>query len=129
MREFDEVGSIIEQFASEDATVVIGAVVDPDMGDEVRVTVVATGLNQARRKPNIEIVKETMQWQKTGTDSPFPADPVSPPGLGGLSGALRRSSRTEPTVSTTATALSDVGNSTSGQSYLDIPSFLRRQAD
>lgn len=130
MREFDEVGSTIEAFASEDATVVVGTVLDPNMGDEVRVTVVATGLNQSRaRKPSIEIVKETMQWQKTGTDSPFPLDPVSPPGLGGLSGALRRSSRTEPTVGATATALSDVGNSTSGQSYLDIPSFLRRQAD
>ena len=48
-REFDEVGRTIEDFASEDATVVIGTVLDPDMQDEVRVTVVATGLNRARR--------------------------------------------------------------------------------
>ena len=47
MREFDEVGRTIENFASEDATVVIGTVLDPDMQDEVRVTVVATGLNRA----------------------------------------------------------------------------------
>ena len=47
MREFDEVGRTIEEFASEDATVVIGTVLDPDMQDEVRVTVVATGLNRA----------------------------------------------------------------------------------
>jgi hypothetical protein len=46
MREFDEVGRTIEEFASEDATVVIGTVLDHDMQDEVRVTVVATGLNR-----------------------------------------------------------------------------------
>ena len=130
MREFDEAGSTIEAFASEDATVVIGTVLDPNMGDEVRVTVVATGLNQARvRVQPPVLVKEPMQWQGTGTDGPFPTDPVSPPGIGSVSSALRRSSRTEPTMGTTATALNDVGNNTSGQSYLDIPSFLRRQAD
>src|SRR5690606_6013147 len=47
MREFDEVGRTVEEYASEDATVVIGTVLDPDMQDEVRVTVVATGLNRA----------------------------------------------------------------------------------
>ena len=47
MREFDEVGRTIEEFDSEDATVVIGTVLDPDMADEVRVTVVATGLGRA----------------------------------------------------------------------------------
>src|SRR4029079_9110043 len=47
MRECDEVGRIIEEFASEDATVVVGTVLDPDMQDEVRVTVVATGLGRA----------------------------------------------------------------------------------
>jgi hypothetical protein len=46
MAEFDEVGRTVEEFASEDATVVIGTVLDPDMQDEVRVTVVATGLNR-----------------------------------------------------------------------------------
>src|SRR5690606_12997418 len=47
MAEFDEVGRTVENFASEDATVVIGTVLDPDMQDDVRVTVVATGLNRA----------------------------------------------------------------------------------
>ncbi len=52
MAEFDEVGRTIEGFASEDATVVVGTVLDPDMQDEVRVTVVATGLNRnAARQP------------------------------------------------------------------------------
>lgn len=131
MREFDEVGSIIEQFASEDATVVVGTVIDPNMGDEVRVTVVATGLNQARAR-SVErpvLVKQAApyaEWQSTGTDSPFAQGPVNSPGIG-LAGQLRRPTRTEPTVSNT-TALSNFGG-TSGESYLDIPSFLRRQAD
>ena len=46
MSEFDEVGRTVENFASEDATIVIGTVLDPDMADDVRVTVVATGLNR-----------------------------------------------------------------------------------
>ena len=50
MREFDEIGHIIQKFASEDATVVIGTVLDPEMQDEVRVTVVATGLGQVARR-------------------------------------------------------------------------------
>src|SRR5690606_3844521 len=47
MAEFDEIGRTVEGFASEDATVVVGTVLDPEMQDEVRVTVVATGLNRA----------------------------------------------------------------------------------
>jgi cell division protein FtsZ len=48
MREFDEIGRTVEEFASDDATIVIGTVLDPDMQDEVRVTVVATGLNRSQ---------------------------------------------------------------------------------
>jgi cell division protein FtsZ len=131
MREFDEVGSIIEAFASEDATVVVGAVLDPNMGDEVRVTVVATGLNQARAravKPPVLVKSpEHAIWEATGTDSPFPIESSSSQSIG-LSGQLRRPARMEPTAVSTSSALSSFGGS-SGESYLDIPSFLRRQAD
>ena len=44
--EFQEVGSIVKQFASDDATVVVGTVIDPELSDEMRVTVVATGLGK-----------------------------------------------------------------------------------
>ena len=44
--EFEEVGRIVKEFASDDATVVVGTVIDPEMQDELRVTVVATGLNR-----------------------------------------------------------------------------------
>src|SRR5690348_12921955 len=44
--EFQEVGQIVKQFASEDATVVVGTVIDPELSDEMRVTVAATGLGR-----------------------------------------------------------------------------------
>src|SRR5471032_543779 len=44
--EFEEVGSIVKEYASDDATVVVGTVIDPEMSDQIRVTVVATGLGQ-----------------------------------------------------------------------------------
>ena len=50
--EFQEVGDTIKQFASDDATVVIGTVIDPEMTDEIRVTVVATGLGQPPERPS-----------------------------------------------------------------------------
>ena len=42
--EFEEVGTIVKEYASEDATVVVGTVIDPEMSNQIRVTVVATGL-------------------------------------------------------------------------------------
>merc|ERR1712169_128461 len=45
--EFSEVGSVVEEFASDNATVVVGTVIDPELSDELRVTVVATGLGRA----------------------------------------------------------------------------------
>jgi len=44
--EFEEVGNVVKEFASEDATVVVGTVIDPSITDELRVTVVATGLGR-----------------------------------------------------------------------------------
>jgi cell division protein FtsZ len=54
--EFQEVGNVIKQFASDDATVVVGTVIDPEMANQIRVTVVATGLGRpvakAHRNPS-----------------------------------------------------------------------------
>jgi cell division protein FtsZ len=137
MREFDEVGRTIEEFASEDATVVIGTVLDPDMQDEVRVTVVATGLNrqQAVRQPPVrgtdrgmerEIVRPQVKLVRNGSngqvefhDTGYTTSPA--PGFGGLRGhGSSHGGRVEP-----ATSALDA----SGDAYLDIPAFLRRQAD
>jgi cell division protein FtsZ len=131
MREFDEVGRTIDQFASEDATIVIGTVLDPDMQDEVRVTVVATGLNRAAggvRAPlrDREVAREPMRQPvklvrnaTTGQpdfDAMANATPAAATGYPGQRG------RTD----SPATALADLP---SDQAYLDIPAFLRRQAD
>jgi cell division protein FtsZ len=143
MREFDEVGRIIEEFASEDATVVIGTVLDPDMADEVRVTVVATGLgrsvSRAVRPPGErnegfrEPLREPVRLVRNATtgladfDAMPPAHTALPPlGLpsAGNNLGLRNSSR--GSESGPATALADLP---AEHSYLDIPAFLRRQAD
>ena len=56
MEEFETVGNAVKAFASENATVVVGAVIDPSLEDELRVTVVATGIGN-ERKPDITLVK------------------------------------------------------------------------
>ncbi|WP_158753027.1 cell division protein FtsZ [Dyella sp. S184] len=123
MREFDEIGRIIHDFASEDATVVIGTSLDPEMKDDVRVTVVATGLNRAaasRQQPPIRMV-ETQQMQmrprpvvlRTGTGNEV-VDYAQP------EMTIGSSSRAEASAQVKADP---------GFDYLDIPAFLRRQAD
>ena len=73
--EFEEVGNAIKEFASEDATVVIGTVIEPEMREELRVTVVATGLGQEKQR------KQPYKVVKTGTgttdfeDSAYGASP------------------------------------------------------
>ncbi|MBC7657890.1 MAG: cell division protein FtsZ, partial [Frankiaceae bacterium] len=147
MREFDEVGRIIEEFSSEDATVVIGTVLDPDMADEVRVTVVATGLGRSAARTQVrpdrnENIRETLRAPvklvrngSTGL-ADFDAMPplmnhngsLPPVGLGtpSINPGLRHSSRGGDVSSAPVTALADLPTD---HSYLDIPAFLRRQAD
>ncbi|HEX2594925.1 MAG TPA: cell division protein FtsZ [Luteimonas sp.] len=138
MAEFDEVGRTIENFASEDATVVIGTVLDPDMQDEVRVTVVATGLNRAvsrqpvrdradfgmettARKPQVQLIHS--QGRRDGTTGMMldEVDAYAPSPNQGIGASLRRGG-----AEAAAPAVADFG---SDSSYLDIPAFLRRQAD
>jgi cell division protein FtsZ len=147
MREFDEVGRIIEEFASEDATVVIGTVLDPDMADEVRVTVVATGLGRsaaarvplrgADRDAPREALRAPVKLVRNATTglADFDAmphsgvNPANLPPLGlptaGNNPGLRHSGRGGES-SAPQTALADLPTD---HSYLDIPAFLRRQAD
>ena len=123
MREFDEIGRIIHDFASEDATVVIGTSLDPEMKDEVRVTVVATGLNRAnasRQQPPISLV-ETRPLQSR------PRPVVLRTGTGN---EVVDYAHPEPTFTTqTRTETTAANKSEPGFDYLDIPAFLRRQAD
>ncbi len=137
MAEFDEVGRTVEAFASEDATIVIGTVLDPDMQDEVRVTVVATGLNRGAgsKIKGVEGNRAPIQLVRNATTGQpeFPVDAVSSssasssesraPSVPSFSSSLRgESAKSEPAP---ATGAADFGP----DSYLDIPAFLRRQAD
>jgi cell division protein FtsZ len=139
MREFDEVGRIIEEFASEDATVVIGTVLDTNMADEVRVTVVATGLNrtaprvqvrpelggarpEAIRRPQVELIRNSPRLNGTTGLPDYESAPTTAPATGYNPGLRARIGAD----SAAGTALAD---STPDNGYLDIPAFLRRQAD
>jgi len=107
------------QFAAQEATVIVGSVFDEDMGDELRVTIVATGLGKvgARRQPKPVLVAPSYEGQRTGTDDMPVAN----------YGELER-----PTVmrSGRSAAVATVEQlRQSGMDMLDIPSFLRKQAD
>ncbi|MGE8217564.1 MAG: cell division protein FtsZ, partial [Stenotrophomonas maltophilia] len=136
MAEFDEIGRTIDGFASEDATVVVGTVLDPDMQDEVRVTVVATGLNRAvaaktqrpgERAP-IKLVRNATTGQPEFGEFDTGGDAVSKAVGGmGMGMGLRRPSADTPASS--APSSSGPAAAELPNDYLDIPAFLRRQAD
>jgi cell division protein FtsZ len=65
--EYEIVGNAVKAFASENATVVVGTVIDPELTDEVRVTVVATGIG-AERKPDISLVNDSTRVSAVGRD-------------------------------------------------------------
>lgn len=107
--EFEEVGNTVKEFASENATVVVGTVIDPEMQDELRVTVVATGLESEvkRDEPSIKLVHRNN------------------------SGEVDYGQLERPTViRKQAHSAERYGKSPDADlDYLDIPAFLRRQAD
>ncbi|MEC8701139.1 MAG: cell division protein FtsZ [Pseudomonadota bacterium] len=107
--EFSEVGDTIEEFASDDATVVVGTVIDPELGDEMRVTVVATGLGGGQAKPK-KVVDNTQRAQTDYSQLDRPAVLRNRPVDRGA------------VVAQAVGAEADID-------YLDIPAFLRRQAD
>ena len=105
--EFEEVGGIIREYAAETATVVIGTVIEPDLTDEMRVTVVATGLGQEAAKPHIVV------------DNPPHRHHGDRPVSGRRAAAAGLSVVAAPEQHTPHTA----------ETYLDIPAFLRRQSE
>lgn len=109
--EFDEVGNVIREFASDDAAVVIGTVIEPDLHDELRVTVVATGLSGPRyaSEPTLKLVQKNTGEIDYGEMTRRPA-------------VARKQSQMEPRTEAKKERDMDL-------EYLDIPAFLRRQAD
>ncbi|WP_237057681.1 cell division protein FtsZ [Microbulbifer sediminum] len=121
--EYSEVGEIVQEIASDDATVVIGTAVDDKLGDEMRVTVVAAGLGEASQQAArpTKVVDNTRRQE-----SREPQKPMGSQGLAGRDAAeVRPRTETERPKRQATAAL----NPTDDMEYLDIPAFLRRQAD
>ncbi len=107
--EFEEVGNTVKEFASENATVVVGTVIDPAMSGELRVTVVATGLgNEVQAAVDVP----TLVVDKT------------------LNGEVDYAQLDRPTIKRRQETSTDSRTGADANlEYLDIPAFLRRQAD
>jgi len=118
--EYSDVGNIIEQFASDQAMVKVGTVIDPDMRDELHVTVVATGLGARTDKP-MKVVDNTLQ----PAASPAPSVPRGDQAVNYKDYERPTVQRQNHAASATAAKL----NPQDDLDYLDIPAFLRRQAD
>ena len=103
--EFDEVGNTVKQFASDNATVVVGTVIDPDMSGEMRVTIVATGLGHTTREEATRV--QLVENAAVGDYKVFD----------------------RPTVMRNQDKEIDPQKVENNSEYLDIPAFLRRQAD
>jgi cell division protein FtsZ len=123
----------IREFAAEDATIIMGTVYDDSMQDEVRVTVVATGLGRNRKAVGPMLVHAT-PVQRTGTDNvgfPMGGPAMAAPGVATPT-AADYSKYDAPTVwrdPRSQAAAQVEALSESGVERLDIPAFLRKQAD
>jgi cell division protein FtsZ len=120
--EFSEVGDTIEEFASEEATVVVGTVIDPEITDELRVTVVATGLGAEAARVPLQVVepatpRRAAAQPQASEDEEAPAD------------APDYREYDAPAARRRAAAGGAAAAEAVGGEYFDIPTFLRRQAD
>jgi cell division protein FtsZ len=136
--EFQEVGNIVKQFASEDATVVVGTVIDPELTNVVRVTVVATGLGRPAsvRQPPVVHPREReaappareahhshRETPTRGGEPPMRVvrrTPMSTSDYAALD---------KPTVQRQRAVGDGLRTDMDPEDLLDIPAFLRRQAD
>lgn len=108
--EFEEVGNTVKEFASDNATVVVGTVIDPEMSGELRVTVVATGLGQEKMNTVSEQPLKVVVDKKANGDVDY-------------------AQLDKPAVIRNKVAGDRFSETDGVMDYLDIPAFLRRQAD
>jgi len=114
--EFSEVGDTIEEYASEDATVVVGTVIDPEMTDTLKVTVVATGLASGEARPSLAVVDTKPEQSGSAApayDEQYDLPPATRARVARAGAAGQAAAQVE----------------SGGEEYFDIPAFLRRQAD
>lgn len=128
--EFEEVGDVVKGFTDDNATVVIGTVVDPDMTEEMRVTVVVTGLGK-RGEQTGSIEQPYRSIATTKSDGTLDYRQLERPTVLRNQPSLSSSSSSS-TSSTTATSTKTsmpAANAVPDVDYLDIPAFLRRQEE
>ena len=127
--EFEEVGDVVKEFISDDATVVVGTVIDPTMTDEMRVTVIVTGLGDSKvhgpthasmKNPNRSRVLEQSMLRSDGT---FDYQQFDRPSL------LRKQASVVTTPIKTQKTLEPQSTTGHNIDYLDIPAFLRKQEE
>jgi cell division protein FtsZ len=130
--EFQEVGNIVKQFASDDATVVVGTVIDPELSDEMRVTVVATGLG----KPEVVAASRSSFGREVPTLSKPVATAAQAPAEPAMRVVPRRpltaadyAALDKPAVQRQRAVGDGLRADVEAEDVLDIPAFLRRQAD
>jgi cell division protein FtsZ len=116
--EFTEVGDIIEEFASDSATVVVGTVIDPEMRDELKVTVVATGLGVPSARVQ-ETPFKVVETKKPAVDPAVAYKDLDRPTV----------MRNQQSSAVAKEAPKPMPTAEKDLEYLDIPAFLRRQAD
>ncbi|MCA1770057.1 MAG: cell division protein FtsZ [Halomonas sp.] len=118
--EFNDVGATVQEFASQDATIVVGTSIDMEMTDELRVTVVAAGLDggQQQKSASRESAKRSEVGSEYRKRQASPAAAMRQP-------AAARSAEPEEA----AKPRTEKRRSQELDDYLDIPAFLRRQAD
>lgn len=114
MREVHEVMNTIKDLSAEDATIIVGTVIDEDMADNLRVTLVATGLGSVASQNQGQSSPLTVVHTRTGTDDRDSIFSTEEPAV------MRTGRRSNATVAAMRQ---------SGVDPMDIPAFLRRQAD
>ncbi len=140
--EYQEIGDLMQEYADEDSTVIIGTVFDPDVKDEIRVTVVATGLSeqtQSQVQPQATTTRATpglrqSQKPEVVANNALPQRPSKAQSSQALGPAdyqnldkpaIMRQRQQRQVVNAEPVQVTE----TSNVEYLDIPTFLRRQAD
>jgi cell division protein FtsZ len=121
LAEFDEIGQIVSEFASDSATIVIGTAIDTEMSDEIRVTVVATGLGAPVKVVIDNTVKKPLYGDTAPNYKDLDRPAVHRTPSNRVTGSVVQGSSSAAAIQPTPVESED--------DYLDIPAFLRRQAD
>jgi cell division protein FtsZ len=134
--EFEEIGNIVKEYASEDATVVVGTVIDPEMSNQIRVTVVATGLGATAAAVAAHAAR--LEYPRSAATvrgaPPAREDALARESAGARlpkpqRGPVDYSNLDRPTIVRQRAVGDGIRAEPEPEDLLDIPAFLRRQAD